>query len=70
MYLSCFIFLKISCDFPADPVIKSSLSNAGSVGSIPGQGDETPHASGPKSQNIKQKQSCNMFNKLFKNGPH
>ena len=70
MYLSCFIFLKISWDFPADPVVKTSLSNADSVGSIPGQGDETPHASGSKSQNIKQKQSCNMFNKLFENGPH
>ena len=51
MYLSCSIFLKIPWDFPADLVVNTSLSNEGSVGSIPGQGDETPHASGPKSQN-------------------
>ena len=28
-------------DFPGDPVVKSSPSNAGSVGSIPGQEDHT-----------------------------
>ena len=37
---------------------------------IPGQGAKIPHASGPKNQNIKQKQYCNKFNKDFKNGPH
>ena len=45
-------------------------SNAGSVGSIPGRGAKIPHASWPKSQNIKQKQYCNKFNKDFKSGPH
>ena len=30
----------------------------------------TPHALGPKSQNIKQKQYCNKFNKDVRNGPH
>ena len=30
----------------------------------------TPHALGPKSQNIKQKQYCNKFNKDIRNGPH
>ena len=39
-------------------------------GSIPGQGAKIPHASGPKNQNIKQKQYCNKFYKDFKNGPH
>ena len=70
MYLSCFMFLKTFWDFPDDPGVKTSLSTAGSVGSIPGRGDETTHASGPKSQNIKQKQSRNMFSKDFKTGPH
>ena len=37
---------------------------------IPGQGAKIPQASGLKTQNIKQKQYCNKFNKDFKNGPH
>ena len=37
---------------------------------IPGQGAKIPHASGPKNQNIKQKQYCNKFNKDFKDGSH
>ena len=44
-------------------MVKTSPSNAGDVGSIPGQGAKIPHASGPKNQNIKQKQYCNKFNK-------
>ena len=56
-------------DFPGGPVVKTSPSNAGGVGSIPGQGAKIPHASGPKNQNIKQKQYCNKFNKDFKIGP-
>ena len=44
--------------------------NAGGVGPIPGQGTKIPHASKPKTQNIKQKQYCNRVNKDFKNGPH
>ena len=51
-------------------MVKISPSNAGCAGSIPGQGAKIPHASGPKDQNIKQKQYCNKFNKDFKNGPH
>ena len=45
-------------------------SNAGDVGSIPGQGTKIPHASRPKIQNIRQKQYRNKFDKDFKNGPH
>jgi len=37
------------------------------VGSVPCRGAKIPHASKPKSQNIKQKQYCNKFNKVFKN---
>ena len=57
-------------DFPGGPVVKTSPSNAGGVGSIPGQGVKIPHASRPKNQNVKQKLYCNKFSKDFKNGPH
>ena len=33
-------------DFPGEPVVKNLPSNAGDVGSIPGQGTKIPHASG------------------------
>ena len=33
-------------------MVKTSPSNAGGAGSIPGQGAEIPHASWPKTQNI------------------
>ena len=52
-------------------MVKTSPSNARGADSIPGWGVKIPHASGPKNQNIKQKQNCNKFNKDFKkNGPH
>ena len=51
-------------------MVKTSPSSAGGVGLIPGQGAKIPRASGPKNQNIKQKQYGNKFNKDFKNGPH
>ena len=51
-------------------MVKTSPSNAGGECSTPGRGAKIPHASGPKNQNIKQKQYCNKFNKGFKNGPH
>ena len=57
-------------DFLGGPVVKTSPSNAGGTGSIPGQGAGIPHSSQSKNKNIKQKQHCNTFNKDFKNGPH
>ena len=58
-------------DFPGGPVVKTSSSNAGCAGSIPGRRAKISHALEPKNQNIKQKQYCNKFNKDFKNnGPH
>ena len=57
-------------DFPGSPVVRTSPSNAGGMGSIPGQGAKFPHASPPKNQNIKRKQYGNKFNKDSKNGPH
>ena len=52
------------------PVVEISPSKAGGAGSILGQSAKIPYALWPKSQNIKQKQYCNKFNKDFKNGPH
>ena len=51
-------------------MVETSLSNAGGAGLTPGQGAKIPHASQPKTKNIKQKQYCNKFNKRFKTGPH
>ena len=38
-------------DFPGSPVVKTSPSNAGGAGSIPGQGAKIPHALRPENQN-------------------
>ena len=57
-------------NFPGGPVVKAFPSNAEGAGSIPGQGSRIPHASGPKGQNMRQKQYYNKFNKDCKNGPH
>ena len=35
-------------DFPGSPVVKNLPSNAGDVGSIPGQGTKIPHAAGQR----------------------
>ena len=59
-------FKVILGEFPGGPVIKPSPSNAGGAGLIPGWGARIPHPSGPKNQNIKQKQYCNKLNKDFK----
>ena len=65
-----YTFRKAFRDFPGGPVVKTLPSNINGVGSIPGWGAKISQASWPKNQNIKQKQSCNKFNKDFKNGPH
>ena len=57
------IFNKKMGDFPGGPVVKTLLSNAGGVGSMPGQGAKIPLASWTKKQNRKQKRYCNKFNK-------
>ena len=52
-------------------MVKTSSSNAGGAGSIPGWGAKIPHTSWPKTQNIKKKQYGNKFNEdLKKDGPH
>ena len=62
-YSSISLSFKLLGDFPGGPAVKTLPSSAGAVGSIPGQGAEIPYASRPKSQNMKQKQYCNKFNK-------
>ena len=47
-------------------MVKTLPSYAEGEGSMPGQGAKIPHASQPKTQNIKQKQYCNRFTKNFK----
>ena len=54
-YIECSFSLRriklktcITRDFPAGPMVKTSPSNAGGAGSIPGQGAKIPHALGPK----------------------
>ena len=68
--VKCVVKNHMVGDFPGGPVVKTSPSNAGGVGSTPGQGAKIPLTLQPKNQNIKQKQYCNKFNKDFKNGPH
>ena len=53
--------------FPGGSVVKTAPSNAGSAGSIPGQGAKIPHGLRPKNQ---QQQYCNKVNKNFKNSSH
>ena len=43
-----FFFENQNMDFPSGPVVKTSSSNAGVAGSIPGWGAKIPYASGPK----------------------
>ena len=61
---------KRNRDFPGSPVVKTSSSNSGHEGSIPGWEARILHVSWAKNQNRKQKQYCNRFGRDFKNGPH
>ena len=42
---------------PGEPVVNTSPSSAGGMGSVPGQGAGIPHASWPKNQNINNRGS-------------
>ena len=59
---------KASRDVPGGPVAVTLPSNAGGAGLIPIWGDKIPHASQPKTLNIKQKEYSNTCNKEFTNG--
>ena len=56
-------------DFSGSPVVKTVLSNAGSAGSIPGQGPRSHMPHSQKTKSMKQKQYCDKFNKDFKKWP-
>ena len=58
----------MSWDFPGSPVVKTSPSDAGGVGSIPHGGARIPQASRLKRKNKhkQQKQRCKKFNKDLK----
>ena len=68
LYLS--LHSLVHWDFPGGLVVKNSSSNAGGAGSIADWGGKISHGSGPKIQNVKQKQCCYKFNKDFKNSLH
>ena len=65
---------KLCGTFPSGPVVKTSPSNSGAGGSIPGKGlgSHIPCSQKipSKKQKINQNQYCKKFNKNFKNGPH
>ena len=54
---------------PGGPVVKTSPSDAGGMGSIPVQRAKIPCILQPKTK-TENKQYCNKFYKDFKNGPH
>ena len=47
-------------------MVKTLPCNAGGVGLIPGWGAKIPHVLGSKNQNIRQKQYCNIQQRLKK----
>ena len=51
-------------------MVKTSPSNAGGAGSIPGGGAKIPHASYGIKPKHKTEANCNKFSKDVKNGPH
>lgn len=67
--VNCFVLKTNLKDYPGSPVLRTSTSNAGSPGSIPGQGGDIPNALRPKNPNTRQKQCCGKFSKDFKSGP-
>jgi len=53
-------------DFPGSPVVKTSPSNAGGAGSIPGEGAKIPHASNGIKPKHKTEANCNNSVKTLK----
>ena len=53
-------------DFLGGPLVKTSPSNVGNVGLIPGQRAKIPHVSQPETQNMEWKQYGNKFKRLQK----
>ena len=49
-------------DFPGGPVVETSPSNVG----VCGLGSYDPRCLGARIRNVKQKQYCNKFSRLYK----
>ena len=49
-------------------MVKTSPSNVGDMGLIPGWGAKIPHALQPKNQNIKQEEYYNKLKRFFTKG--
>ena len=71
-YSSLCVLKQSREDFLGGPAFKTSPSNAGVSGLIPGWEAKISHSSWPKKkkETEKQEQHCNKFNKDFKSGPH
>ena len=64
-------YIRENSDFPGSAVVKSFPSNAGDeVQLLVGELKLYTPWDEKNGKNIKQKQYCNKFNKVFKNGPH
>ena len=59
-------YTYLSREVPGHPEVRTSLSNMGGEGSIPGQGAKIPHASWSKNQNMKKKKKKQYYNKFNK----
>ena len=64
------IFSCVLSDFADSPIVGTLPCSSGDAGLFPDWKAKISRASGPKKQNIKQKQYCNKFSKDFYNGPH
>ena len=62
----CTSILSHTRDFLGGPAVKTLSSSAGGGGSVPVQGGKVPHASQPKSQNIKIHNRGNMVTHSIK----
>ena len=58
------VIKDVERNFPGGPVVKTSPSNVGSAGSIPGWGAKIPHALRPKYQKNPQNRSNIVTNSI------
>ena len=65
-----FFSLNVYKDFHGGPGVKTLPSNAGGMGSTPGQGAKISHASRLKKSKHKTETVLWQSQKDFKNGPH
>ena len=67
--VDAFLYLlsKLQGTFLGRPVVRTSPTDAGGTGSIPGWGAQIPHASWPKNQDVKQSNIVTNSIKTLKN---